>query len=97
MSRRWLGGIFLFAALGMLVAGETVLRERLGKYSFLVFWLLCFVFTCLAVLIAVVDACIVRRRTREERRALFENTLQDIVRQKKAQPKEEKEHKKDPG
>jgi hypothetical protein len=80
--RRWLGAIFLLAALGMLISGETVLRERLSKLSFVVFWLICFVFTCLALLVAFMDASAIRRRTREERRALFDNTLQDIARHK---------------
>lgn len=80
--RRWWGVIFLFAALAMLVAGETVLEDRLGKIGFIVFWIACFVFTCLALLIAFVDAAIVRRRARDEHRQFLEYTLKEIAREK---------------
>ena len=68
----------------MLLAGETMLRERLGAVAFLVFWLACFVFACLAMLVALLDVSAIRRRSREEQRTLFESTLQEIARQKEA-------------
>ena len=83
--RRWLGGIFLGVAIVMLVAGQvcdTLLRERLGRSGFLIFWMICFLFTFLAILVAFVDLMVVRRRTAEEQRALLEDTLGDIAREK---------------
>jgi len=89
--RRGLGSFFLLAALGMLVAGKTLLRERLSAPAFLVFWLICLLCTCLALLVAFLDVAAIRRRTREEQRALLENTLQEIARQTKSKSKKQAE------
>ena len=78
--RRWAGAFVLAAAFLMLVAGETVLRDRLDGIEFIVFWLICLLFTCLAIIIAFLDLSAIRRKTREEQRALFESTMKDIVR-----------------
>jgi uncharacterized membrane protein YhaH (DUF805 family) len=80
--RRWTGVIFLLAALGMLVAGETVLRNRLHGLGFVIFWLVCFLFTCLAMLVAFWDVAVTRRRVREEQREFLENTLREIAHRK---------------
>ena len=88
LRRRWLGAAFLVAALVMLVAGETGLRDRLGGLGFLVFWGICFGFTCLAVAIAFLDAAATRRRARDEQRAFLEKTLQEIARKQKAKKPE---------
>jgi uncharacterized membrane protein len=82
--RRWLGGIALGVALAMLIAGETVLSHRLGPLGFAIFWLVCLLFTCVAIIVAFRDLSVVRRRTREEQRALFESTLGEIARQRAA-------------
>jgi membrane protein implicated in regulation of membrane protease activity len=68
----------------MLLAGETLLPERLGTEAFLAIWLACFVFACLAMLVALLDVSAIRRRSREEQRTLFESTLQEIGRQEQA-------------
>ena len=68
----------------MLVAGETVLRERLDKLGFVIFWLICLGFTFLAMVVAAWDASVIRRRSREEQRAFLENTLKEIAGRKKA-------------
>ena len=86
IRRRGLGAFFLLAALGMLVAGETLLRERMSPLVFLLFWLVCLLFTCLALFIAFLDVTAIRRRIRDEQRALFENTLRDIARRKQPDP-----------
>lgn len=85
LRRRWLGGIALAAAIGMLIAGETVLHGRLNGVNLVIFYMVCFVLTFIAILVAFLDLSVVRRRTRDEQRALFENTLGEIVRQKEAQ------------
>ena len=85
MRRRWLGGLCLLSSLVMLLAGETLLRERLRPVAFLVFWLGCFIFAALALLLALLEVSAIRRRIREEQRTLFETTLQEIARRKQAQ------------
>jgi len=82
--RRWLGALVLLAALGMLVGGETVLKGRLENLAFLLYWLACFGLTGAAVLIALLDARAVRRRTRQEQHDLFETTLRQIESEAKA-------------
>ena len=82
--RRWLGAISLALALAMLIAGQTVLSNRFGPLSFALYWFVCLLFTCLAIAVAFWDLSVVRRRTRDEQRELFESTLNDIARQKAA-------------
>lgn len=79
--RRALGICFLLASLSMLVAGETLLGERLRArpVAFLLYWLGCFVFVGLAFLMAVLDLVAVRRRVRTEQRELVERTLSQIA------------------
>jgi hypothetical protein len=76
--RRCLGIVFLGGAVLMLIAGQTVLRDRLRDLAFLVYWLACFGLTGLAVAVALLDARENRRRLREERRDLLQTTLKDI-------------------
>jgi len=76
--RRWFGGVTLLAALVMVVCGETVLRERLGPITSLTFWLVCLVFTSLAIIVALLDVRALQRGIRREQRELFESTLKKI-------------------
>ena len=76
--RRWLGAIALVVALAMLVCGETLLKEKLGNLTFVCYWLVCFGFTGLAILVALLDARALRRRTGQEHLNLFETTLEEI-------------------
>jgi drug/metabolite transporter (DMT)-like permease len=82
--RRLAGGVFLGIAVLMLAAGETVLRERLGQSPALtvVYWMSCFIAVILAIMIALLDLWIVRRRSREEARGLVKQTLDEIAREK---------------
>src|SRR5882724_7228505 len=73
--RRWLGIVFLTVAVAMLVAGLTFLEPHLKKVDFLVYWLVCFVFTGLAAITALWDAYVVRRASRGEQQRLIEDTL----------------------
>ena len=82
--RRWVGVVALLAALGMLVAGQTVLEGRLQGGAYLLYWLVCFGFTFLAMLVALWDARALRYRTRREERELFHNTLDQILTEAKA-------------
>ncbi|HEV2395182.1 MAG TPA: hypothetical protein VG146_22755 [Verrucomicrobiae bacterium] len=76
--RRLLGVLVLLAALGMLIAGETVLKQWLSGFRFLVYWLGCFFLTGLAILSAYLDVRALRRETRREERDLIESTIKDI-------------------
>jgi len=77
--RRWFGAFALFAALAMLVSGQTVLKDRLtDPRLFLFYWLLCFGCTGLAIFIAFLDVRALQRRTREEQRSLVHRTLKEI-------------------
>ena len=78
VRRRWLGVGFLLGALLMLVAGQTILREQLRDFGFVVYWLACFGLTGLAVAVALLDARENRRRLRDQRRELLQSTLKDI-------------------
>ena len=80
--RRWLGAIFLLLSVAMLVVGQTVLKEQLRGRTFMFFWLGCFAVTGLAILVALVDAAVLRRRAREQQLELFQNTLGEIAKQK---------------
>lgn len=80
--RRWFGTLCLLTAIGMLVAGETVFKGRLSALGFLLYWTGCFVVTGLAALTALRDAACVRAESRQEQRALFEETLRKIEAEK---------------
>lgn len=77
--RRWVATLALAAALGMLIAGQTLLRGSLRGRGFIVFWLACFGFTFLAMLVAIWDAREIRRRTRRDQRSLLETTVHKII------------------
>lgn len=76
--RRWFGALVLLAALGMLIAGETVLEGRFEGLGWLVYWLLCLGLTGLAVLVALADVRALRRQIHREERDLLQTTLNEI-------------------
>jgi hypothetical protein len=76
--RRRFGALMLLAALGMLVAGQTILKNRLKDFGFLVYWLFCFIFTGAAIVAAFLDARSLQRRSRREARELIETTFTQI-------------------
>ena len=82
VRRRCLGAFCLLAAIATLIAGESLLRNRLSPAAFLVFWAMCFVFSGLAVLIAMLDIAATRRRIRKEHRDLLESTFGQATRPK---------------
>ena len=69
---------YLLVAGALLVWGQTVLEPYLGRgLVFIAYWLVCFLFTGLAVLMALLDLWIVRRRGRlEEQRLLQDKSAQ---------------------
>ncbi len=78
MRRRWFGLFFLVVAAGMLIWGETILRPWLVGYAFIGYWLICFIMTGLAILVALLDLRATRQRSRDERRDLLERTWEGI-------------------
>lgn len=62
----------------MLIAGETVLRDRLSPFGFVVFWLACMVFTAMAIGAALVDLFRVRMESRDAQRELIEETIREV-------------------
>ena len=80
--RRIFGAVCLALALVMLIAGETVLQNRLSPVGFVVFWLGCMVFTAMAIGAALVDLFRVRTENRDAQRALIEETLREVEREK---------------
>jgi hypothetical protein len=76
--RRWLGLLFLALAFGLLVWGQTVLRDRLKGMAFLIYWGCCFLFTFAAIVTALLDVRATRRRAREEHDHLLKRTLDEI-------------------
>ena len=78
------GMTFLIISVVMLVLGETVLRSSLGKIPFLIYWMVCFIITAMAILFAFLDVAGVQRHAREQQRELLEKTIHEIARQKEA-------------
>ena len=76
--RRWFGGLVLVAAIIMLICGQTVLQGQLKPVVFVLYWILCFVLTGVAMIVAFRDLTDLQQRTRQEHRDLLENTLRDI-------------------
>ena len=82
--RRCFGAICLAMAIGLLIGGETGIEGRPGGPRLIAYWLLCLIFTGLAICVALWDARALRRQNRMEQRALFEDTLRKIEREKKS-------------
>ena len=80
--RRWFGSVCLLTAIAMLVADEYFFKGQLSGVVFVVYWLICFALTLLAICAAWLDVRALRRATRDEQRVLFENTLQNISKEK---------------
>jgi hypothetical protein len=89
IRRRALGAFFLIASLAMLIAGETLLNDRLQSHpaEFLAYWMACFMFVGLAFLMGLLDLAVVRRRTREQQRELLESALRQIAQTKELKAK----------
>jgi hypothetical protein len=87
--RRRFGVVVLSAALILLIAGETVLKDRLGRVGFILYWMACFICTGLAILVALVDARVLKSKVREEQRDLVKDILKEIEADAKTKPRRE--------
>ncbi len=85
--RRWFGAFFVLVAGGMLVWGLTILKPRLTGVGFLIYWFVCFLFTGLAILIALLDLFITRWRARNARNQLARRALAGLESDPAAPPK----------
>jgi hypothetical protein len=83
--RRWFGSFFLLMALGSLVWGITLLNGYLMRHPvlFVCYWAACALFTGLAMINAMLDMMIMRRRTRDEQMHLAERSFGDLEERKK--------------
>jgi hypothetical protein len=69
--RRWFGALFIVLAGGMLIWGQTLLKGSLHGAIFLVYWLLCFLFTALSMVVAILDIRAMKKHIRDEQNTLF--------------------------
>jgi hypothetical protein len=76
--RRWFGATCLGLAAGMVIVGQTVLRNRLQGVSFMLYWLGCIVLTWVTLIVALLDMRAVRKRSRREQTELIQNALKGI-------------------
>lgn len=81
--RRWLGLLFLALAFGLLIWGQTVLRDSLKGVAFLAYWGCCFLFTLAAIITALLDVRATRRKAREEQDDLIRRTLEEVENESK--------------
>lgn len=64
----------------MLVWGQTVLKARLDGIAFVIYWTACFVFTFLAMMTALLDIWLIRRKQRQDRKKLMKDAFTQIER-----------------
>ena len=76
--RRWLGLCFLAVSFGLLVWGRTVLQDKLKDVPFLIYWMVCFLFTMAAIVTALLDLRATRQRARREHEELIQRTLNEL-------------------
>ena len=74
--RRWLGAFCLAVAAGILIWGQMVFKPHLKGIGYLLYWLVCLVFTVSAIVFALLDMLAVRQRARDEQRKLIERALE---------------------
>ncbi len=76
--RRWVGGIVLGLAAMMLILGATALNGKLRGGVFVMYWMICFLLTVAAIVVAFMDLKALQRKVGKEQRDLMEDTLSDI-------------------
>ncbi len=84
--RRWLGLLFLALAFGLLIWGQTVLRDRLKGVAFLAYWGGCFFLTMAAIITALLDVRATRRKAREEQDELLRRTVEELENESEDKP-----------
>jgi hypothetical protein len=77
-TRRSIGLFFLLLACVLVIWGQTLLKPHLGGMSFMIYWLMCFLCLGAAILVALIDILIMRRRIRLQHAELVKRTLMEI-------------------
>jgi hypothetical protein len=79
--RRWFGAFFLILSVALLIWGTTWLADYLLKHPFLflAYWGACAFLTGLALINAMLDMIIMRKRTRDEQISLAEKSFADVL------------------
>ena len=65
----------------MLILGETALNGRLRGTAFILYWIVCFLLTMAAIIVALRDLKALQQKVGREQRDLLEDTLGDIERE----------------
>lgn len=81
----------LAVASGMLIWGHTILASHLKGLGFLIYWVVCFLFTIASIVIALVDVHALLRNIRKERLEHFRRAMKDIKRGVAARGAEDQE------
>jgi len=89
--RRWWGTLFLTMAAAFLIWGQTLLKPYLNGVAYLFYWFLCFVFTVLAIFIALLDMRAVRRHLHQQHREMVDRAISEAQ-----QASKEKSHQSNP-
>jgi hypothetical protein len=92
IQRRVIGTVLVLLAITMVICGQTLLRGRLSPPGFLMYWLICLVFTCLAIVIAFRDAREMQQKVKREHRALLDETLKTIEGEARAKKRAVRNH-----
>ncbi len=82
----------MLAAIGMLVAGQTVFDSRLKGVAVAFYWLNCFGLTAAAIIIAFLDARAAARRICNEERELLNTALRQIQTDTRNRPRRPLDH-----
>ena len=79
--RRWFGAFFLILSLSLLIWGTTLLSDYLQHRPmlFIAYWGACAFLTGLAMINALVDMIIMRKRTRDEQMSLAEKSFAEVI------------------
>lgn len=77
-SLRWFGALALAGAVLLLVLGEAWLKQRLAPVWMLGYWMVCFLLTVVAMVVALVELRAIRIKARQAQLNLFQETLDQI-------------------
>lgn len=73
--RHWLSGFAIFAAMGMVILGQTLFAGQLQGYDYVFYWGVCMVLTFLAALAAIYEMASIRKESRRQHHQLLEDTF----------------------
>lgn len=88
--RRWTALFCLAVSFGMLIWGQTLLKPHLEGPLYFIYWTIFFAFTSLTVLIGILDAWIVKRRSKLAHRELVRKLTEGFDRNRASRPAAER-------